>query len=292
MSRSLIALLICAASLAACSSIKIAYNYAPNYLSYRLNTYFNLDSQQQELLDAELVDFSTWHSTTALPQYARTLQQWSERLDEKKSFTPEEVVLMYQQVQDALLELSLQAAKQLAPIAITLKTSQTTRLRSRFEIENKEYAEDYLKNPTSSSTRKKHHTRMLKRYEDWLGSLTEQQKTILIQLSDRRAATFSLWATERQLRQEALLDTLEAQRAKAPEQAEVALADYTKSLSDYRNPELVRQQEPLRKDWATTTAEVLNNLTSNQTRYLKGKLRDYADDFASLSPIRIAQTVK
>ena len=199
---------------------------------------------------------------------------------------------MYQQVQDALLELSLQAAKQLAPIAITLKTSQTARLRIRFEIENKEYAEDYLKNPTSSSTRKKHHTRMLKRYEDWLGSLTEQQKTILIQLSDRRAATFSLWATERQLRQQALLDTLEAQRAKAPDQAELALAEYTKSLSDYRNPELVRQQEPLRKDWATTTAEVLNNLTSNQTRYLKGKLRDYADDFASLSPIRIAQTVK
>ena len=103
MSRSLIALLICAASLAACSSIKIAYNYAPNYLSYRLNTYFNLDSQQQELLDAELVGFSTWHSTTALPQYTRTLQQWSDRLEEKKSFTPEEVVLMYQHVQDALL---------------------------------------------------------------------------------------------------------------------------------------------------------------------------------------------
>ena len=292
MSRSLIALLICAASLASCSSIKIAYNYAPNYLSYRLNTYLNLDSQQQELLDAELIDFSNWHSAKALPQYTRTLQQWSERLDEKKSFTPEEVVLMYQQVQDALLELSLQAAKQLAPIAITLKTSQTTRLRNRFETENKEYAENYLKDPTSSSTRKKHHTRMLKRYEDWLGSLTEQQKTSLTQLSDRRAATFSLWATERQLRQEALLDTLEAQRAKDAGQAELALAEYTKSLSDYRNPELVRQQDSLRKDWAITTAAVLNSLTPVQTRHLKGKLRDYANDFASLSPTRIAQTVK
>ena len=292
MSRSFITLLICAATLAACSSIKIAYNYAPNYLSYRLNTYFNLDSQQQELLDAELIDFSNWHSAKALPQYTRTLQQWSERLDEKKSFTPEEVVLMYQQVQDALLELSLQAAKQLAPIAITLKTSQTTRLRNRFETENKEYAENYLKDPTSSSTRKKHHTRMLKRYEDWLGSLTEQQKTSLTQLSDRRAATFSLWATERQLRQEALLDTLEAQRAKDAGQAELALAEYTKSLSDYRNPELVRQQDSLRKDWAITTAAVLNSLTPVQTRHLKGKLRDYANDFASLSPTRIAQTVK
>ena len=199
---------------------------------------------------------------------------------------------MYQQVQDALLELSLQAAKQLAPIAITLKTSQTTRLRNRFETENKEYAENYLKDPTSSSTRKKHHTRMLKRYEDWLGSLTEQQKTSLTQLSDRRAATFSLWATERQLRQEALLDTLEAQRAKDAGQAELALAEYTKSLSDYRNPELVRQQDSLRKDWAITTAAVLNSLTPVQTRHLKGKLRDYANDFASLSPTRIAQTVK
>lgn len=215
MSRSLFALILCAASLTACSSIKIAYNYAPNYLSYRLNNYFNLDSQQQQLLDAELIDFSNWHSSTALPQYTQTLQRWSTRLDDKKSFTPEEVIVMYQQVQDAILELSLQAAKQLAPIAVTLKTAQTDRMRSRFESDNKDYADDYLKSPASSSTRKKHHSRMLKRYEDWLGSLTEEQKTSLTQLADRRAVTFSLWANERELRQAALLETLNAQRKRS-----------------------------------------------------------------------------
>lgn len=292
MSRSLLALILCAASLTACSSIKIAYNYAPNYLSYRLNNYFNLDSQQQQLLDAELIDFSNWHSATALPQYTHTLQRWSVRLDDKKSFTPEEVIVMYQQVQDALLELSLQAAKQLAPIAVTLKTTQTDQMRSRFESDNKDYADDYLKNPASSSTRKKHHSRMLKRYEDWLGSLTEQQKTSLIQLADRRAATFSLWANERELRQAALFETLNAQREKDPVQAEAALALYAKSLSDYRNPNLLDQQDSLRRDWAQTTAEVLNSLTPTQTRYLKTKLREYAEDFASLTPTRLAQSNK
>ncbi len=292
MSRSFLALALCAASLTACSSIKIAYNYAPNYLSYRLNNYFNLDSQQQQLLDVELVDFTNWHSSTALPQYSQTLQRWSARLDEKKSFTPEEVVVMYQQVQDAILELSLQAAKQLAPIAVTLKTSQTNQMRSRFESDNKDYADDYLKNPTSASTRKKHHSRMLKRYEDWLGSLTDQQKTNLTQLADRRAVTFSLWAKERELRQAALLETLNAQREKDPAQAEAALALYAKSLSDYRNPNLIGQQDSLRRDWAQTTAEILNSLTPTQTRYLKTKLRDYAEDFASLTPTRLAQSNK
>jgi Family of unknown function (DUF6279) len=289
MHRSLIIVLFCTAWLTGCSSIKIAYNYAPNYLSYRLNSYVNLDAQQQQLLDAELIDFSNWHSSTALPQYASTMQVWSARLDKAEPFTPEEVVGMYQQVQEALFALSIQAAKQLAPIAVSLKPTQIAKLRARFETENKEYADNYLKNSGSSSTRKKHHSRMLKRYEDWLGSLTEKQKLSLTQLADRRAASFALWANERQLRQTALLDTLNAQRNKEPTQAETALTLYTRSLAEYRDPTLISLQEALRKDWAETTAALLNSMTPTQNRYLKTKLREYSEDFASLTPMRVAQ---
>ena len=292
MHRSLIIVLLCTAWLTGCSSIKIAYNYAPNYLSYRLNSYVNLDSQQQQQLDAELLDFSYWHSSTALPQYSSALKLWSVRLDKAEPFTPEEVIAMYQQVQEALLALSVQAAKQLAPLAVSLKPTQIGQIRSRFETENKEYADNYLKNSGSSSTRKKHHSRMLKRYEDWLGSLTEQQRLSLMQLADRRAATFVLWANERQLRQAALLETLNAQRDKEPVQAETALTLYTKSLSEYRDPKLINLQESLRKDWAETTAALLNSMTPTQSRYLKTKLREYSDDFASLTPTRVAQTNK
>ena len=289
MHRSLIIVLFCTAWLTGCSSIKIAYHYAPNYLSYRLNAYINLDAQQQQLLDAELIDFSNWHSSTALPQYSSALKLWSGRLDKAEPFTPEEIVVMYQQVQEALLALSIQAAKQLAPIAVSLKPTQIAQLRARFETENKEYADNYLKNSDSSSTRKKHHSRMLKRYEDWLGSLTDQQKLRLTQLADRRAASFALWANERQLRQTALVDTLTGQRDKDPTQAETALTLYTKSLSEYRDPKLISLQESLRKDWAETTAVLLNSMTPTQSRYLKTKLRDYAEDFASLTPTRLAQ---
>lgn len=289
MHRSLIIVLFCTAWLTGCSSIKIAYHYAPNYLSYRLNAYVNLDAQQQQLLDAELIDFSNWHSSTALPQYSSALKLWSGRLDKAEPFTPEEIVVMYQQVQEALLALSIQAAKQLAPIAVSLKPTQIAQLRARFETENKEYADNYLKNSDRSSTRKKHHSRMLKRYEDWLGSLTDQQKLSLTQLADRRAASFALWANERQLRQTALLDTLTGQRDKDPTQAETALTLYTKSLSEYRDPKLISLQESVRKDWAETTAALLNSMTPTQSRYLKTKLRDYAEDFASLTPPRLAQ---
>jgi hypothetical protein len=44
---------IAATVLTACSSLQLAYNYAPGLIAYRMNTYLNLDDKQQTLLDQE-----------------------------------------------------------------------------------------------------------------------------------------------------------------------------------------------------------------------------------------------
>ncbi len=41
--------------------------------------------------------------------------------------------------------------------------------------------------------------------------------------------------------------------------------------------------------WAEVTAEILNSLTIEQKRYLKNKLGEYAQDFASLTTKRLAK---
>lgn len=276
--------------LSGCSSLQVAYNYAPNYLAYRLNGYFSLDDAQKVALDQELEKFMAWHAETALPDYMRTLEDWQLRVEDTAPFTATEVLAIQQQIEQALDVVGQRAASQLASTLVTLTPKQQLRLNAEFQSENKDYFNEFLKNPTSEATRKNHYKRALKRYEDWLGVLTKNQEKLITELSDRRSTSFAGWGDERRLRQKALLDLLEQQRGQDAPQAEAALREYLDSLKNYREPTLAAQQSQLRQDWAQVTADVLNSLTPEQRQYLKNKLGGYAQDFASLTPKRLAQS--
>jgi hypothetical protein len=91
------------------------------------------------------------------------------------------------------------------------------------------------------------------------------------------------------LRQQALIGLIQAQKNAPPAQAQEALEDYLKSLSRYREPMLNAQRDSLRAEWAQATAEILNLASPEQKRFLQKKLRGYAQDFAALTPKRVAQ---
>lgn len=280
-------LLVCV--LSGCSSLQIAYQYAPNYLSYRLNGYLSLDDAQRLALDQEFVQFMQWHSEIALSSYTIALETWRARVDDAAPFTSDEVLVIQEQVETALDVLGQRAARQLAGLMVTLTQKQRKRLREQFESENKEYFDEYLKNPNSDSTRKNYHKRALKRYEDWLGTLTTAQQALITELSDKRSKVFMAWGDERELRQAALLVVLEQHQGGSLAQAESDLSAYLSSLKHYREPALAAQQAQLRREWAEMTATILNSLTAEQKVYLKKKLGGYAQDFASLRAERVAQ---
>jgi hypothetical protein len=279
---------ISALVLTACSSLQLAYNYAPGLIAYRMNTYLNLDDKQQALLDQELATFAVWHDET-LPRYSTTLNQWANRLSSPEPFSSAEILAIQETIEQQLQTVGARAAVQLAPLLVTLGPQQLKQLQTKFKDSNDEYVSDYLKNAERPANIKKRHARITKRFEDWLGSLTPQQRNILISVSDRRAPIIEAWYAERQLRQQALTELIQAQKNAPPSQAQEALEDYLKSLSRYREPMLNAQRESLRAEWAQATAEILNLASPEQKRFLQKKLRGYAQDFAALTPKRLAQ---
>lgn len=283
---SLVALTIL--TLTACSSLQLAYNYAPGLIAYRMNTYLNLDESQQALLDQELATFAAWHDQ-ALPRYTTTLNQWATRLASPQPFSATEILGIQETIEQQLQTVSARAAVQLAPLVVTLGPQQLKQLQTKFKDSNEEYISDYLKNQNSPANVKKRHARVIKRFEEWLGTLSNQQKSILISVSDARAPIISAWYEERKLRQQALLNLIAAQRDAQPNQAQQALANYLASLGQYREPMLSAQRDQLRMEWAQATAEILNLASPDQKRFLQKKLRGYAQDFAALTPKRIAQ---
>jgi hypothetical protein len=281
-------ILVATLVLTACSSLQLAYNYAPGLIAYRANTYLNLDEKQQALLDQELATFAAWHDET-LPRYTSTLNQWANRLSKPEPFTGQEVLGMQETIEQQLQTLGTRAALQLAPLLVTLGPQQIKQLQSKFKEGNEEYFSDFLKNPESPSNIKKRHTRLTKRFEDWLGTLSPQQRNILITVSDKRAPIINAWYTERTLRQQALLQLIQAQYNAPSAQAQQAFEDYLQSLGRYREPMLNDQRNALRLEWAQATAEILNLANPEQKQYLQKKLRGYAQDFAALTPKRVAK---
>jgi len=274
--------------LTACSTLQLAYSYAPGLIASRMNAYLNLDETQQALLNQELVTFAAWHDET-LPHYTSTLTQWANRLSKPEPFTGAEILVAQETIEQQLQTLGTRAALQLAPLLVTLGPQQIKQLESKFKEGNAEYVSDFLKNPESLSNINKRHARLTKRFDEWLGSLSPQQKNILIAVSDKRAPIIEAWYTERNLRQQALLQLIEAQRNAPPAQAQQAFEDYLQSLNRYREPMLNKQRDTLRLEWAQATAEVLNIASPEQKKYLQKKLRSYAQDFAALTPKRIAK---
>jgi len=275
--------------LTACNSVQLAYNFAPGLIAYRMNGYLNLDETQQALLDQELAAFSAWHEETALPQYTKTLNQWATRVGSDQAFQAEEVLSIQETVEEQLQALGKRASQQLGPLMVTLGPQQIKQLQSKLETSNKEYVADYLKNADSPSNVKKRHARVIKRFEDWLGPLNTAQQKILTEVSDARAPIMATWDAERQLRQRALVSLLNAQRDADPTKAQGALQNYLASLNQYREPSLNTQRDQLRLEWAQATASILNSASPAQKRFLQNKLRGYAQDFAALTPKRIAQ---
>lgn len=274
--------LIGALSITACSSIQFAYNNAPYLLQYQLDSYLDLDDDQEKILSEELLAFQAWHRKEALPEYALTLRLWAKKLDQPHTFTVPEVLKKQRVFQEDLLVIGQQSAFHLAPLVLTLTPKQRARLKARFEESNEEYAEENLDD--REQRREQRRERFVEQYERWLGSLTPDQSQTLDRWLQQQPNTATLWGRERMARQEALLTILaQAQGSPSAEEAAVALHDYFQSLSRYRITELQNQREDRLEALAELTVSLLNQMTDKQRSALQEQLRDYAEDFEALA---------
>jgi len=279
--RGLIALTL-AFLLAGCNSIQLAYNKAPLLLEYQMDNYLDLTAEQEDVLRQELLAFQAWHRREALPEYASTLREWSEELSEPRTFTAAEVLKKQALFQDAMLSMAQQTALRLAPLLLTLQPEQQKRLESRFEKANREYAKDNLRNPARSEVQRRE--RFTERFENWLGPLTETQKTSLTQWLESNPSGAALWSQERQARQQALLALMaQARTQPSAEEAAQSLHDYFQSLANYRVSELQAKQPERQQSLANLTAGLLNQMNDRQRDHLRNKLESYAQDFEALA---------
>ena len=269
--------------LAGCSTLKLAYNHSPSWISYQLDIYLDLDDAQESVLSAQLDALQAWHRRHVLPDYAQTLREWSQQVASGHRFSAEDVLNGQNQIERELLRIGSQVSIEIAPVVQGLKSNQIEHLKAKLEKSNREYQNKYLSASLSESRRRKERLEEMEdRYENWLGRLTREQKARLSTMVDQQLFGLSLWAEERLARQQALVSLIEESRSMSGDQLHYAWKSYFDSLSTYRVPALESRRPLIRAAWAEVTADILNMMTNQQRQFLQQKLLGYANDFQVL----------
>ena len=259
-------------------TFRASYNRLDWLLTEYLESYVELNKDQKTALRQRMAASLDWHRRTQLPAYVLWLQ--SVRHDVQHGITQDQVEQHGLQLLILWRALMVRFADDMAVLLPQLDVSQHEALFESFAEENAEYHEDYIQ--VSHQQRQKHYTERLEGiFDNWLGSLTEQQEQ-RIASSAAQLQPIATEALKTRLRwQMQLREILQYHKDTATTQA--ALHDL------FVNPEQLRtdrykQQLIHNSDVITQLiADVGNQLTEKQQQHLNRRIDKYINLFNELA---------
>jgi hypothetical protein len=207
--------------LAACSSLRLAYNHGDTLLYWWLDGYVDLDSDQKPWVRHDIDNFFQWHRKTQLHDYAQVLQTAQRQLQG----TPTEADLLadYNDIRNRTQLLLLKALPQLAELARSLQPQQIAQVEKKFASNNDDFRHKNMKGDREHQLAFRY-DKSMDQFELWFGRFSHQQETAIRQASDARPLDNALWLDERMRRQQAILALLrQVQRDRLGQDATMAL---------------------------------------------------------------------
>ena len=77
----LILILIISFGISACSSFKLIYRLADDFIKQEVAYFLNLDEKGKAILNVEVSELMVWHDSVMLPRYAVYLRHQAEKLE-------------------------------------------------------------------------------------------------------------------------------------------------------------------------------------------------------------------
>lgn len=266
--------------LAACSATKVGYNNADRLLVHSLDSYFQLDAAQETLVRGRVRELLAWHRATQLDQYAAFLEDTQRALD--RPLTPDEVLAMYDAINQKLFSVGERAAPELARLALTLRPTQIDHLAEKLAKDASKARRELLR-PVGQDMLDQRVENYTERAETWLGTLSEAQRALVRRSLAAQPPLW--WADERERRQRDLVAVLRQICDAHPTEAEATdrLRGYFAELRLPADAERRASVLDFRRTHAVLMAQLLNSASPAQKVTLAKKLRSYADDFSALA---------
>ncbi|KQQ32802.1 hypothetical protein ASF61_14830 [Duganella sp. Leaf126] len=208
---------------AACSSLRLAYNNGDTLLYWWLDGYVDLNADQKDWVKKDIDKLFQWHRKTQLDDYIQILQTAQRQL----AGTPTVADLLgdFDDIKQRTERLLLQAKPELADLARSLQPEQIDTLEKKFASNLDDFRKKNMKG-SREDQQKFRYKKSMEQFELWFGRFSTEQEVQLRKASDARPLDNALWLAERQRRQNAILALVrKVQKDKLSKEATMALID-------------------------------------------------------------------
>lgn len=279
MNRKLMLTLVITMGLAACSSLKIMYDFADDYIKQEAKFFLKFDEQGEQHLNDQVDKMMEWHNTIMLPRYEAYLRQMANQLDHGLYGA----TAITKGMKDGRILLQNTVAG-VAPYVARILVRQTIienieHLRLKI-IERSEEQKEKLARPIEKQT-EDHTERLTKNVGRFMGDLNEIQNNLINRYAKSTISGAKRRLDNRNLRQSALLTFL----AGKPNEMEIDAFIRQISLRSHEiiDPDYRGYSEERIARFTTLLVNIFAASTNDQRQATSEKLRSYAQDFSEIS---------
>ena len=279
MNRKLMLTLVITMGLAACSSFKIMYDFADDYIKQEAKFFLKFDEQGEQNLNDQVDKMMEWHNAIMLPRYAAYLRQLANQLDHGLYGA----TAITKGMKDGRILVQITVAG-VAPYVARILVRQTIienieHLRLKL-IERSKEQKEKLARPIEKQTEDRT-KRLTKNVGRFMGDLNEIQNNLINRYAKSTINDAKRRLDNRNLRQSALLTFL----AGKPKEMEI---------DAFINQIVLRAHEIVDRDYkgysekriarfTTLLVNIFAASTNDQRQATSEKLRSYAQDFNEIS---------
>jgi hypothetical protein len=270
--------------LQACSAIKLAYNSSPELGYWWLDGYVDFQSEQSAKVRDELARLLQWHRTNELPKIADLLKN-AQKLA-SADLTAPQACAVFADSRERFNAVITQVEPAAVALVMSLKPEQISHIETKLNKGNEEWRKDWLRLSAPERLEKRLESN-LERAEEFYGKLEDRQVDTLRGALEASAFDSVLSFTERQRRQQDLLQTLKANSIKAnPADVLTALRAWQDRSMHSPNLAYRAYSEKLTLESCASFALLHNSTTPEQRKRAAGRLGAYERDARELGSQR------
>lgn len=261
--------------LSACAAMRLAYDNADTYISWRAHHYVHLGNADAEDLEERIDEFHAWHRAKALPQYAKLADEAAKRLSQ--GLSPHDLVWGYDSLVAQAQESLRVAAEKISPLLDRVGgPQQAAQVERGFAEDNRKFAKENLRG-SESDRRKRRAKRTVERLEDWVGRLSQAQVERVREYSERAPLYDELRDRDRKRLQAELVDIVRTRSAQK------RLAERAVNWRAGRDPAFVAANDAWREQYFSMLLDIDKSLTAEQRARAAARFRGFAEDFSVLA---------
>ncbi|NYE62543.1 Skp family chaperone for outer membrane proteins [Duganella sp. 1224] len=271
------------AVLAACSSLRLAYNNGDTLLYWWIDGYVDLTSDQKEWVKDDIDRLFQWHRKTQLQDYVQILQTAQRQL--AAGPTQADLQNDFDEIKKRTEALLLKATPELAELARSLQPDQIATLERKFAANNADFRKKNMRGDRDAQQRFRF-KKSMEQFELWFGDFTSEQEAAIRKASDARPLNNEIWLDERIRRQNNILAAVrKVQSEKLGKEAtqtviQGLIKDGFQRLETSDRKPFFDSYEEANLQFVLT---VINLTTQQQKAHAQRRMQGWIDDFRALA---------